>query len=106
MQKDNRASNARYLGEFIAGIIQRIPEDQYRPMPPLFVEEPEQEPEKKRKNDPHQWRGQMIGPIVEYIASEPSDIKIRFTQEPEQEPDPEELPDQDWASQPTEYDPS
>ena len=63
---NNRASNATYLGQFIAGVINPAPVDQYQPMSaPLFVE-----------------------------------------QEPEQEPDAEELPDQDWASQPKEYDPS
>ena len=70
MQKDNRQSNARFLGNVIGGypaiystVNDPIPEDQYQPMPaPLFVE-----------------------------------------QEPEQEPDAEELPDQDWAAQKTEY---
>jgi hypothetical protein len=68
MQKDNRASNARYLGQVNGGypdtyssVNDPITEDQYQPMPPLFVEDPEQEP------------------------------------------DPEELPDQDLAAQKTEY---
>jgi hypothetical protein len=60
--KDNRASNATYLGPIIFGQIQPAPEDQYQPAAPMFVE-----------------------------------------QEPEQEPDAEELPDQDWAAQKTEY---
>ena len=57
----NRQSNARYLGPIVFGEIQPAPEDQYQPTRPMYVEEPEQEP------------------------------------------DPEELPDQDWVNQKTEY---
>lgn len=64
MQKNNRESNARYLGQVVGSAIIAPPEDQYQPTAALFVEETPQEP------------------------------------------DPEELPDQNWAAQPTEYDPS
>ncbi len=37
--KDNRASNATYLGPIIFGQIQPAPEDQYQPTAPLYVEQ-------------------------------------------------------------------
>ena len=37
--KDNRASNATYLGPIIFGQIQPAHEDQYQPISPLFVEQ-------------------------------------------------------------------
>ena len=58
--KDNRPSNATYLGPIIGVPIKIVHIDQYQPSAPLFVE-----------------------------------------QVPEQEPDAEELPDQDWAAQKT-----
>lgn len=35
-------------------------------------------PAEIQRPDPHQSQGQMIGPIVEYIASNPSDIKVTY----------------------------
>jgi hypothetical protein len=51
MQQNNRASNARYLGQVNGGypdtyssVNDPITEDQYQPMPPLFVEETPKKP--------------------------------------------------------------
>ena len=80
--KNNRASNATYLGQFIAGVINPATEDQYQPMPaPLFVDgNGYTEKEQNCKG--------CMGPCGQCE---------------EQEPDAEELPDQDWAAQKTEY---
>lgn len=89
MNANNRASNATYLGEFIAGIIQPATEDQYRPMPAtLFVE---QDPEPNVPNyEPIEFSIYGVAPL-EILEGE------------EQEAEAEELPEQDWAAQKTEY---
>jgi hypothetical protein len=93
MQKDNRASNARYLGQVNGGypdtyssVNDPITEDQYQPTEPLFVEEKPNVP----NYEPIEFSIYGLHPL-EILEGE------------EQEPDPEELPDQDWAAQKTEY---
>lgn len=84
MKKDNRASNARFLGSVIGWPMQIAHVDQYEPTRPLFIEET---------------------PTVGYTEAE-QNCKLcsgPFGQCEQQETDPEELPDQDWASQKTEY---
>ena len=48
------------------------------------------------------------GPLKVY-RGEPTNVE-KIEEDPNEgdapEPDPEEMPDQDWAGQPTEYDPS
>ena len=80
----NRASNARYLGPIVFGELSTATEDQYQPTRPMYVEVGGYT---KKEQD---CKGCM-GPCGQCD---------------EQEPDPEELPDQDWANQPKEYDPS
>jgi hypothetical protein len=52
MQQNNRASNARYLGQVNGGFLFPTPEDQYQPTAPLYVEQvPEQEPDAEELPD-------------------------------------------------------